>query len=130
MAILTLDGYTFPDVGVKSLKRNFTILDGEAAGRVQAGSMIRDIIGSYINYTATLNTKNLRSTDYDALYELLSAPVESRRIILPYGQGTHTYDAYISSGDDELKLYKRLVDGQNFWDDLSITFTAMNPHRT
>lgn len=129
MGIFSIDGYEFPDVGVKSLKRNFTILDDESSGRTQDGGMIRAIIGSYVNYSTTLDTMNLSPADYDALYEILSAPVKSRRLVLPYGQNIHVYDAYIASGDDELKLYKQYTGGKNVWGDLSVTFVAMNPHR-
>lgn len=127
MALFSIDGNTFPGVLATSCKRNFKVLDGDNAGRaVLAGVMIRDIIGTYYNYTMVLDTSETSLDEYDELYELISAPVDSHEIIAPYAQGTILFDAYVSSGQDEL------IDGtcgRNKWGNLSFDFIAMEPKR-
>ena len=89
--------------------------------------MKRDIIGTYYNYVMQLDTRNLDVAQYDALYQVLSAPVDYHTVILPYGQSTLTFQAYVSNLDDELVL---MQEGRNLWGNLSFTFVAMQPERT
>lgn len=125
--VFTVDGIVY-DVVVPEggLKRSGQVLDGENAGRVKSGAMKRDIIGTYYNYSLTLETDRLNVAAYDQLYEVLSAPVDSHAITMPYGQETITFEAYISGVDDELKL---MGDWFNRWGGLTVTFTAMEPKR-
>lgn len=126
MAVFTLDGRAY-DVSVTALQRKAAILDGENAGRAKSGRMLRDIIGTYYNYSMEIDTGSLKVSDYDALYEALTAPVDSHRLTVPYGQGTMTFDAYVSNVDDALKLATGRV---NLWGDLKLNFVAMAPKRT
>ena len=64
--------------------------------------------------------------EYDALYDLLSAPVDSHTIEVPYGQTTWVYEAYVTNGTDELVGIRGDV---NVWANLSINFIAMEPQR-
>lgn len=125
MDILKIDGKTF-NVGVTSLKRGAAVLDGENAGRVLSGRMVRDIIGTYYNYDLTFGTSNLSPADYDVLYDLLTAPVDCHTITVPYGQHTKTFEAYVSNASDTLK---HMTDKMNLWGELTIKFTAMEPDR-
>ena len=43
-SVLSLDGKAYPNLHVVSLKRSFSVLDGDNAGRVMTGAMTRDII--------------------------------------------------------------------------------------
>ena len=65
-------------------------------------------------------------SEYDKLYEVLSAPVDSHTIMVPYGQETLTFEAYVANGNDSL-LHKRPT--FNKWNDLTINFVAMKPQR-
>jgi hypothetical protein len=125
MPLLTIDGTSY-DVAVKEIKRSANILDGENAGRLISGRMVRDIIGTYYNYSITLNAKALSRAQYDSMYEVLTAPVDSHTIVVPYGQGTLSFEAYVSNVNDVL----RWVRGGNLWGDLTVNFVAMAPQRT
>lgn len=114
---------TVPDGG---LKRSGKVLDGDNATRGKSGRMIRDIIGTYYNYSMEIDTRGLDVAAYDALYEVLSAPVDFHTITVPYGQGTLTFEAYVSNVDDALKL---MQDGRSLWGGLSFDFIAMEPQR-
>ena len=125
--VFSIDGvYYNVIVPENGIERNFQVLDDDTAGRVLSGVFIRSIIGTYYNYTIQLDTSRMDKAEYDAMYEVLSAPVDYHVLTVPYGQGTLTFDAYITSGKDTLRLMK---DG-NWWEGLSLQFVAMAPERT
>ena len=62
----------------------------------------------------------------DAFFEAISAPVEAHTITLPYGQGTITYQAMVSAGEDK---QRDKVAGVTRWTGLTVTFTAKKPQR-
>ena len=125
--VFSIDGIYFnvfiPEDGIE---RNFAIVDTDDAGRVITGAMERDIVGTFYNYTVKLNTNFLSFTEYDELYEILSAPVDYHTLILPYAQSTLRFKAYITSGKDVLK---RISSKGNHWKQLSVNFIAMEPER-
>lgn len=125
MAVFTINGKEYPGIIVWSLKRSFQVLDGDNTGRAQSGVMIRDIIGTYYNYTLELDTTEATVEQYDELYEVLSAPVASHAIVVPYGQNTLAFDAYVTSGEDNLTR----MDEVNRWGGISVNFIAMKPAR-
>ena len=127
LPVFTVDGVGYPSVHVKSLKRTFAVLDGPNAGRVMDGTMKRDIIGTYYNYSLEVTSDYSDLAEYDRLYEVISAPVDSHKIVVPYGQETLTFTAYVANGDDEL-LHARST--HNKWNNLTFNFVAMKPQRS
>lgn len=125
MTVFTMDGVEY-NLNVIDLKRAFSITDTDQAGRSTSGNMQRDIIGTYYNYTVTVDAKRMSLTDYDNFYQQVSAPVVKHTMTFPYGQSVLTFDAYVTSGEDNL-----FIDQENkkHWSGLSITFTAMEPKR-
>ena len=109
------------------LERKVAITDGENAGRTLSGLMIRDLIGTYVNYTIKLETKNLDVAQYDALVSVLRQPVDSHNIVMPYDQGSLSFKAYLTAVNDKLMDTFR---GVNRWGGLSIEFVAMEPQYT
>lgn len=126
MIPMTLDGRTYPNIHVVSLKRSFSVLDGENAGRVMTGTMERDIIGTYYNYSCEFDADDADLAEYDDFYERLSAPVDSHDLTFPYGQSILSFRAYVSNGEDELLA---MFENSNKWGALSINFVAMDPAR-
>ena len=120
-----IDGQTYPHIHVVSLKRNFAVLDGPNAGRNLSGTMIRDIIGTYYNYSMEVDGDEKYPAEYDSFYEKISAPVRSHSMTFPYGQSTLTFDAYVSNGSDNLEY----MGDHNRWGTLSFNFVAMAPKR-
>ena len=125
--VVSIDGkYYNITVPEKGIKRSFSVLDTDESGRSTSGDMIRDIIGTYYNYTIMFETKKLNRDEYDELYEVLSAPVDYHVITVPYGQTVLTFNAYVTKGDDTLQH----IDGiGNDWSGLSIDFIATSPQR-
>lgn len=126
LSAFSVDGTAYPNIHVVSLKRSFSVLDGSNAGRTMDGAMQRDIIGTYYNYSLELDPDNSAVKEYDALYEVLSAPENSHSISIPYGQGSMDFQAYISNGEDELFTKEGTA---NYWNNLTINFIAMKPQR-
>lgn len=126
ISVFSVDGVQYPGVNVLSLKRNFDVLDGPNAGRVMDGSTKRDIIGTYYNYSMTVTSDYSDLEEYDKLYEVVSAPEGSHSIVVPYGQGTLEFKAYVANGDDEL-IHK--LNSFSKWNNLNINFIAMKPQR-
>ena len=125
---IILDGKEYKGIRVLSVKRNFSVSDGDNAGRLSvSGKMVRDIIGTFYNYQFTIDPKNSSRKTYDTFYEVISAPEDSHTIVVPYGQGTLIFEAYITTGSDELVLIGEDV---NKWKNLSFNVIAMEPQRT
>lgn len=126
MTVFTVDGKAYPGLAVMELKRSFSVLDTANSGRTIAdGKMHRDIIGTYYNYELTLKIMNQQQ--YDDFYEIISSPTTSHVVTLPYGQGSMTMDAYVTDGEDSLKL---ITEKGNLWDEITIKFVAMEARRT
>lgn len=127
MKPFVLDGKSYnvfvPESGIK---RSGQVLDGDNAGRTQSGVMIRDIIGTYYNYSIEIDTSKTERAEYDALYQVLTAPVDSHTLTVPYAQETITFQAYVTSAEDTLET---MADGHNLWSGLKINFIAMKPQR-
>ena len=125
--IFSIDGRYFniriPEEGIK---RSFSVADSDKAGRVLTGRMQRDIIGTFYNYSISIDTNNLSKTEYDEFYEIISAPVDYHIIKVPYAQSTLEFEAYVTEGEDTLKISNK---NGNKWDGLSLNFIAMEPKR-
>lgn len=107
------------------IKRSFYIADTDNAGRKIDGTMERDIVGTYYNYTIQFDTQYMSHEEYDMLYLKLSAPVDFHIITVPFGQTTLTFNAYMANGSD---ILNRITNGKNYWKNLSIDFVAMEPY--
>ncbi len=123
--IFSVDGKYY-DVCILSLKRTGSVLDGENAGRLKNGKMVRDIIGTYYNYALQIDAEDLNPEEYDELFEIMSSPEDSHTVVMPFGQDTLTFEAYISEVSDELELARP---NENKWSNLSVNFIAMSPKR-
>lgn len=127
MAVFLLDGEEY-NINVSELQRSFSVTDTDNSGRTIDGSMWRDIIGTYYNYTLNLFPEMDDVESYDRFFDRISDPAyDSHEMVFPYGQETLTFRAYITSGKDKLIVRN----GKNYWGlkGLSVTFTAMEPQR-
>lgn len=116
-------GLTVPEGGIK---RKFEIVDTDKAGRLITGEMLRDVVGTYYNYTVSFMTNKTTRQSYDAFYEAISAPVDYHMITIPYAQEMLTFKAYVTNGQDTLV---RIDKDGNKWNGISINFVSMAPKR-
>ena len=127
--VFSIDGRYF-DVVIpeQGIKRSFSVMDSDKAGRVLTGRMMRDIIGTFYNYTIEFKANKLNRKEYDELYGIISDPdVDYHTITVPYGQTSITFDAYITNGQD---VVDRIGKDGTKWSGLSVNFIAMEPLRT
>ena len=111
-------------VAISSIEESFNVLDGENAGRVLSGKMVRDIIGTYIGHKVTFFNGKSRA-DFDALWDYLIAHSVDASVLLEAadGQSSLSYQAYYTSGTRSLRT---AADGVNQWDEIEINFIPMD----
>lgn len=126
--MLTIDGRDYNVlIEAGSLQREFEIAEGPGSLAFMDGDEDPDVIGTYFHYSLTIDTKMTAPEEYDALWEMLSAPVKYHTVTFPYGQSTLTFEARITGGSDN---FHRKIAGKNYWKEMSITFRAKRPQRT
>lgn len=121
--LIKLNGRYY-NAAITSLKRTHNVTDGDNAGRTKAplAEMIRDIIGTFISYTATFEVTSGDVDEYDDMVVTLSQPVDYITIEMPYGQGWMSFDAYVTKVEDELI---NNIGGVRRWGHCTVTFTPM-----
>lgn len=125
--MVTMDGRQYRvRVKIRTLRRSFRIEEDDRSGMVKSGAYFRSIIGTYYDYAMEVEPDPAAPEEYDAFFEAISAPVESHSITVPYGQGTMTYDAMISYGED---TQRDKVGGVTRWTGLTVNFSAQKPQR-
>lgn len=118
-----LDGVAY-NVCVTKLTRKFSVLDFDKTGRTQNGEMYRDIIGTFYNYSMTVEQRGDDAAAMDEFWEAISQPKVSHVCAFPYGQTTMTQRMYITSGEQDVTGIT--VDKTN-WGEMSLSFIAMSP---
>lgn len=85
---ITVDGVFYSvHVEYESLKRAFEIVEGRNSGTMLTGRQTRDVLGTGYSYSMAIEPDPSDPESYDTLYEVLSAPVASHMVTLPYGLG-------------------------------------------
>lgn len=123
MEIFTLDNKTW-DIIVLELTQKGEVTDTDKAGRSVNGTMIRDIIGTYYNYTIKVAPNKNNFTEYDKFFTAITAPVDSHVVSFPHNQTFLTFNAYITSANRSIQLKNK---NGTKWKDMTINFIAMAP---
>lgn len=125
MSYIKLNGRSFDaDVAISKYNRNFNVLDGENAGRVMTGRMVRDIIGTYIGHKITVFRRGDNYAGLDELWDYLVAHSVDDSITLEAadGQTTISYEAYYTSASQDIE---QVINGVNYWGEIEINFIPM-----
>lgn len=109
-----------------SLKRSFSLQEGDAAGYMLSFRHERDLAGTSYSYQLGVEPDPAYPQDYDAFWEAVSAPVDSHQITMPYGQTTMTFQAEVSSGHDG---WHGKLGGKNRWHGLVVNYKPIKPQR-
>jgi len=122
--LFKINDVTF-DIGIVNITRKPTI-DRTSLGTTLDGIKHYKTNGTYYDYEITINTRRMNVTDYDRLYEMLTAPVDYYNVTIPYGQTEKTFRAIVKPGNDSII--------QNFstlrkWGSLKIMIEALEPER-
>lgn len=124
---LTMDGTVYRvRIVYNTLTRAFELIEGVNAGDMMSGRHERDLVGTGYTYEMAIEPDPDFPADYNALFDAISAPVDSHVITVPYGQGTMTYAAEIVSGQD---TYQGTLSGVEQWGGLTVTFRYISPQK-
>ena len=122
--VFLMDGVSY-NVSVMSLTRKFSVMDTDKSGRTQNGRMYRDIIGTFYNYSMTIQEKDGDSQSLEAFWSAISDPSKPSHICeFPYGQETFAQEMYVTSGEQPLTLMQK---DKNHWGEITVNFIAMGP---
>lgn len=130
MSYIKLNGRSFDaDVAISKYNRNFNVLDGDNAGRVMTGRMVRDIIGTYIGHKITVFRRGDNYAGLDEFWDYLVAHSVDDSITLEAadGQTTISYEAYYTSASQDIE---QVIDGVNYWGEIEVNFIPMEAQVT
>ena len=125
MSYIKLNGIEFDaEVAIAAYNRNFNVLDGENAGRVMAGRMVRDVIGTYVGHKITVFRRGDNYEGLDRFWDYLVEHSVDDSVMLEAadGQKTISYEAYYTSGSQDIE---KGVNGVNYWGNIEINFIPM-----
>ena len=124
---LTINGIEFDaDVGFESYEQSVDVVDGSEAGRVMSGDMVRDVIGTYMNFNLTFFRRSDNRAGFDALWDYLYAHAKDDYVTLTAasGQSTVSQRVYYTSFKRQLE---KVEDGVNYWNGIEVHFIALGP---
>lgn len=127
---IKLNGIEFDTkVAISAYNRNFTVLDGDNAGRVLSGRMIRDVIGTYIGNKITVFRRGDNYAGLDEFWDYLVAHSVDDSVMLEAadGQTTISYEAYYTSASQDLE---KVENGVNYWGEIEVNFIPMEAQVT
>lgn len=126
MNYIKLNGRVFDaDVAISKYSRSFNVLDGENAGRVLAGRMVRDIIGTYIGHKLTVFRRGDNYHGIDDFWDYLVQHSVDDSVMLEAtdGQKTLSYEAYYTSASQAIEKVENDV---TYWGEIEINFIPMD----
>ena len=122
--MIIIDGQTF-DVGITKITRKAST-SAESLGTTLDGRKHYDVKGTYYDYDVSFNTRAMNVNDYDRLYEIITAPVESHTVTIPYAQRSITFLARTKAGNDTLTFNYTNI---KKWGGFTVTFESLEPQR-
>lgn len=120
------------DVRVTELSRNFNILYTENTQRTLAigAPLYLDPLGTFHGHKIKFIRRGSNVIEFDELYNYLAAP---RRAGIPvelvFGQSTIAYEAYVSNGDQPLRLIDKKT-GIVYWDEFEANIIPLKAQVT
>lgn len=126
LGYIKLNGVEFDaEITISNYNRNLNVLDGENAGRVMAGRMIRDIIGAYIGHKITVFRRGDNYQGLDNFWDYLVAHSVDDSVMLEAAdnQKTISYEAYYTSASQDIE---KVEGGVNYWGEIEVNFIPID----
>lgn len=126
MGYIKINGKVFDaDVAISKYSRYFNVLDGENAGRVMTGKMVRDVIGTYIGNKVTVFRRGDNYKGLDEFWDYLVAHSvdDSVQFEAADGQTTLSYEAYYTSATQDIEKDEN---GVRYWGEIEINFIPID----
>ena len=106
---------------------DFEIVEGPNSFTTLSFRDVVDVGGTKYRYSMRVRPNPEFPEDFDMLFDIVSAPVESHVVTLPFAQREISFDARIKSGS----VVDYGSDGEHrTWSDLEIVFVPIKPQRT
>lgn len=113
------------DVGITKITRKAS-QQADSLGTTLDGRKHYDVKGVYYDYDVSFYTRAMKVDEYDRLYEIVTAPVESHEVVLPFGQSTITFLARTKVGNDSLAFN---YSNCKKWGGFTVTFESLLPQK-
>lgn len=126
MSYIKLNGITFDaDVAISKYTRYFNVLDGDNAGRVMTGRMVRDVIGSYMGHKLSVFRRGDNYEGLDRFWAYLFQHSVDDSVLLEAadGQTAISYEAYYTSATQNIE---KVENGVNYWGEIEVNFIPMD----
>lgn len=107
------------------IERISEIRSSEISGMLLNKNYFNDVIGTYLSYNISLVVPFGKESMYAQIYEMLTSPVDSHTIVVPYNQSTITLTGRV----EQVKDTYISRNGTNYWMDVSFSFIANNPSK-
>lgn len=108
------------------IERTAEVRASEISGAMLDGSYFNDVLGTYMRYDVSLAVPYRREDDYNALYEVLTDPVDGHTFVVPYGDAEITVTGRVENVRD---VYLRLADGTLHWEGIKFSIVANHPSK-
>lgn len=122
---ITIDGTTFSNINVKSLRRKVRFKRKYMETTVD-GTLKTELVGVYFDYDLIFS-QTTDATEYATLWDLLTEATEFHTVIVPKEGGNLTFTAYFDGVQDEIAIERA---SENFFKGLTAQFIARSPERT
>lgn len=109
------------------VQRTADVTPSKISGMMLDKTYLNDVIGTYMSYSITLAVPPSMEYQYAQLYEILTAPVDGHRFILPYNEGMVAITARVEQVKDVL-VWTRT--NRQYWRGISFDVIANHPTKT
>lgn len=106
-----------------TVERTAEMTASEISGLLLDRTYFNDVIGTYMRYDLKIAVPFGYESEYNALYEIITQPVDGHSFVLPYGGGTVNVTGRVQDIKD---VYVRLQDGIH-WKGISFSVIANHP---
>ena len=105
------------------IERISKITASEISGMLLDLSYLNDVLGTWLRYEIVLKVPYGAESAYTAIYEILTNPVNYHTFVMPYNQGTVTFQGRVEEVHDvPYKLRDR-----TYWAETKFTAVASEP---
>ena len=107
--------------------RKFEIMNGNNSGRLQGNAtMYLEYLGTFFNFEGTaIQDRSCTQEEWDNFVLTLANPINKHTVTVPFNQNSMTWEFYVSSGEQGLKLIRGTT---NFWArTIKVSLVAISP---
>lgn len=124
---LSMDGTTYRvRVVYDTMLNEGQLVEGINHGEMLSGRYERDLKGTKFPYTMRVEPDPRYPQDFDDFFTVLTSPVDSHTVTLPYNNETITYQAMI---DTVSRTYAGKVGGRRRWKNMTVAYMPQSLQR-